>query len=84
MATCTISVTTKAYETLKKMRREGESFSDVIEQNLKPKPATAGELLDELVRDFEGVKIIDPKAMAAVKAGRGRRSKRPAPKAHVS
>jgi hypothetical protein len=58
-------------------RRQGQSFSDVIIQNLRPRPQTFGELLDELERDFEGVTLIDPVRMEKVIVGRGRRSKRP-------
>ncbi len=77
MATMTISVTTEAYEALKRLKEEGQSFSDVIVRNLpQPKPRTCGELLKELERDFTGVRVADPELMKAVREGRGRRSNR--------
>jgi predicted CopG family antitoxin len=80
MATTTISIKTEAYETLARLKKKGQSFSDVMLQNLRAKPKTCGELLDELERDFEGVQIFEPNLLKQVKAGRGRRSNRPAPK----
>jgi predicted CopG family antitoxin len=77
MATTTISLTTEAYEILARLKREGQSFSDVITENLRPKPRTCGELLDELERDFEGQTLFNGKRLAQVRAGRGRRSNRP-------
>ncbi len=76
MATTTISLTTEAYEILAKLKREGQSFSDVITENLRPKPRTCGELLAELERDFEGQNLFNGTRLAQVRAGRGRRSKR--------
>ena len=80
MATTTISLTTEAYRTLAKLKRKGQSFSDVVVRHLRTKPRTCGELLDELERDFEGVQLFDPKLIQQVKAGRGRRSHRRAGK----
>lgn len=76
MATTTISLTDDAYEALKRLKREGQSFSEVVLENLRPKPTTCGELLDSLERDFEGVSLIPSERRAALRAGRGRRSKR--------
>ncbi len=78
MPTMTISIRSEAYEALRRLKQKGQSFSDVILEHLQTKPATCGELLDELEREFEGVPLADPKLMRAVKEGRGRRSKRPA------
>lgn len=77
MATTTISLTTEAYKTLAKLKRQGQSFSDVVLQNLRPKPATCGELIDELERDFAGAQLFDPQLIKQVRQGRGRRSNRP-------
>ena len=77
MATMTISVTMEAYEALKKLKAEGQSFSDVIVSNLpRPRPRTAGELLDELERDFTGVTILHPSRTRLIREGRKRRSNR--------
>ena len=77
MATTTISVTTEAYQTLRRLKQKGQSFSDVIVKHLRPQPRTCGELLDELERDFDGVPLFDPELLKQVKKGRGRRSNRP-------
>lgn len=77
MATTTISLTTEAYEILAHMKRKGQSFSDVIVENLRPRALTCGELLEELERDFQGVKLFDSERMEQVRIGRGRRSNRP-------
>jgi predicted CopG family antitoxin len=58
------------------MKKEGQSFSDVIVSNLKVRPKTCGELLQELERDFQGVQLLDPALTKAVREGRGRRSSR--------
>ena len=78
MATTTISLTTEAYEKLANLKQDGESFSDVILKHYpRPFPRTCGELLDELEREFEGKRLINPKRMEQVITGRGRRSNRP-------
>lgn len=77
MAMMTISVTTEAYEALKRLKTEDQSFSDVIVQNLpRSKPRTAGELLDELERDLSGATILEPSRVRLIREGRERRSNR--------
>jgi len=77
MATRTISITTEAYRVLSELKREGQSFSEVILENLRLQPRTCGALLEELERDFDGAKLFDPKRLEQLRAGRGRRSNRP-------
>ncbi len=76
MATTTISLTNEAYQILVKLKREGQSFSEVITEHLRPRPRTCGELLDELERDFEGVPITSVERLEQLRASRGRRSAR--------
>ncbi len=77
MATTTISLTTEAYRVLANLKRQGQSFSDVILENLRSKPRTCGELLAELEQDFEGAKLFNPERIEQVRSGRGHRSNRP-------
>ena len=51
-----------------------QSFSEVILENLRLKPRTCGELLEELERDFDGARLFDPKRIEQIRAARGRRS----------
>jgi len=76
MATTTISLTTEAYQALARLKRDGQSFSEVVLEHLKAKPATCGELLDSLEEDFEGMQLIPPERRNQLRAGRGRRSNR--------
>ena len=76
MATRTIRLTSETYEVLADLRRTGQSFSEVIIENLQAKPRTCGDLLDELEHDFEGARLFNPKRIEQLRAGRGRRSPR--------
>jgi predicted CopG family antitoxin len=77
MASNTVALNSKAYEVLKALKKPNQSFSDVVLENLRPRPKTCGELLDELERDFTGVRLLNPERTKAMLAGRGRRSNRP-------
>lgn len=77
MATTTISLSTEAYQVLSALKRDGQSFSDVILERLgEGRPRTAGELLAYLEKHCVGVPRITPERRAALRAGRGRRSSR--------
>jgi predicted CopG family antitoxin len=74
MAYKTISIRTQAYTRLKKFKAPGESFSDVILRELPEPWETCGDVLDGLKK--MQVPRPDPKLMAVVLKGRGRRSAR--------
>jgi hypothetical protein len=74
MAFKTLTVRTEAYARLKKLKAPGESFSDVILREMPEPWETCGDVLDGL-RNLP-VPRPDPKLMAAVLKGRGRRSPR--------
>jgi predicted CopG family antitoxin len=76
MASTTISLSTEAYNLLKKSKAPGESFSDVIISNFQPPARTGIEILERLER-IKGP-LIDRELMAKVRAERGRRSHRKA------
>ena len=80
MASTNVNLNAEAYRALQKAKKKGQSFSEVVLRYVKPKPRTCGELLDELEREFDGVRIFDPELIRHVKSGRGRRSNRSAPK----
>ena len=76
MSVNNISLNSQAYQVLTRMKKKGQSYSEVILEHLRPVPETCGELLEELERDFEGVPITSLDRLANLHAGRGRRSKR--------
>ncbi len=71
MAMTTICISVEAYRRIKKLKRPGDSFSDVFLRELPEYCASAGELLDF----FETHKVpsADPVFRAAMLNGRGRR-----------
>lgn len=71
MPSTTITISAEAYERLKRLKNPGESFSDVILENVRPPARTCGELLEQL----ESIKgpFVDKELMAQVRSGRGRR-----------
>lgn len=77
MATTTISIRKDAYDTLRAIKRKGQSISDVIVEHLgEQPPKTAGELADYLDKHCVGVPLMTPERRAMLRAGRGRRSNR--------
>lgn len=76
MPSTTITISSEAYKRLKEMKNPGESFSDVILENICPPARTCGELLDQL-KNIKGP-FVDKELMAQVRSGRGRRSNRKA------
>lgn len=80
MATTTISISEAAYERLSKLKGAGQSFSDVILEQISEAPAVdCGELLEQLQR-LKGKALGDPARLKKVREGRGRRSNRRAVK----
>jgi predicted CopG family antitoxin len=69
-----IALSQQAYERLKKEKMPGESFSDVVLREIPERCETAGEILDYF--DSRPVPRANPKLVAAMRAGRGRRSNR--------
>lgn len=74
MATTTISINQEAYSRLKRLKKPGESFSDVILNHLYV-PAETGEELLERLEEIHPP-IVDHELMKQVRAGCGRRSNR--------
>ena len=76
MSVNSISLNDRAYAVLTRMKKKGQSYSEVILEHLRPVPDTCEELLAELERDFEGVPITSRERLARLRAERGRRSNR--------
>jgi predicted CopG family antitoxin len=72
----TITVNLEARKRLEQARAGKESLSEVILRQIPEQAGTCGELLDILEARYLGKPIADPKLMAAVRAGRSRRSNR--------
>lgn len=74
MSHVTITLSTPAYDRLKKFKAPGKSFSDVILEELPEICATGGELLNALEKaDFPRA---NPTLRKMMLKGRGRRSNR--------
>lgn len=71
----TITISTDAHTRLRKLKEPGDSFSDVILRNVHQPCATAGEMLAV----FKNVDLppMNPRRLALLRSGRGRRSNRP-------
>jgi hypothetical protein len=77
MAFKTLTVNEEAHTRLRQHKEPGESFSDVILREVPPPPLkTCGEI-EDYFREH-GVPKANPRLRAAMLAGRGRRSNRPA------
>jgi hypothetical protein len=77
MPSINITISVEAHERLSALKKPGQSFSDVILENVEPPPfETAGELLDSLREDPPPYRV-NPVVMDELKKGRGRRSSRP-------
>ena len=70
----TITINADAYKLLKSLKHPGDSFSDVILENLQPPAETCGELLDRL--ESAPAPKIDADRLRMLEASRGRRSRR--------
>ena len=71
----TITISTDAHTRLRKLKEPGDSFSDVILRH-SPQPCeTAGELLDAIWP--LKLQPMNPRRVALLRSGRGRRSNRP-------
>ena len=78
MPSINITISVEAHERLSALKKPGQSFSDVILENVERPPyETAGELLDSFKEDPLPYNA-DPAALKELKTGRGRRSPRPA------
>jgi predicted CopG family antitoxin len=78
MPSINITVSVEAHERLSALKKPGQSFSDVILENVERPPyETAGELLDSFKEEPVPYKA-DPTVLTELKKGRGRRSPRPA------
>ena len=81
MATRTIILSEEAYAALEALKREDQSFSDVILELLEETPPkTAGEALEYLDRHYVGVPFISAERRVALRSGRGRRLRTTEPK----
>jgi len=71
----TITISIEAHTRLRKLKEPGDSFSDVILRTIPQPCATAGEMLEV----FKNVELppMNPRRLALLRSGRGRRSYRP-------
>ena len=74
MASINVMPKEEAYKRLKKLKRRGDSFSDVILRELPDPLDTCGEVLDFFTK--QGVPEANPKLREAMLTGRRRRSPR--------
>jgi len=70
-----IKISTKAHARLRKLKEPGDSFSDVILRTFPEPCETAGEMVEA----FKNVELtpMNPRRLALLRAGRGRRSNGP-------
>lgn len=78
MPSINITISVEAHERLRALKKPGQSFSDVILEHVERPPyENAGALLDSFSEEPVSYKA-NPRLMAQVKKGRGRRSRRSA------
>lgn len=76
MPSINITISTEAHERLSSLKKPGQSFSDVIMENVFPPPCkNAGELLDILREEPPPYPALEK--LDEIEAGRGKRSPRP-------
>jgi|KBSSwiStaDraftv2_1062776.scaffolds.fasta_scaffold19829_13 predicted CopG family antitoxin len=74
MASVNVTLSSDVYDLLKKLKRPGESFTDVIRRTVRPPADTCGELLERL--EEQDAVPVNVERMDAYLKQRGRRSRR--------
>lgn len=77
----TLTIPADVHALLKSQKLPGESFGDLLRRRMRPPADTRGEALDRLEEMDAHLPPPDPQLDRALASGRGRRSRRPAPRA---
>lgn len=75
MPSTTITISTEAHQLLARLKKGNESFSDVILRHVRLPADTCAELLERI--EQQGTPAVEPTILQALRASRGRRSRRP-------